>query len=221
MHSFFVLKYLTACKWQLKVLKSYHIYAHIECFSVSKGGMAKIYPPDLSVRDVLPVLELDEILLAVDDAQDPVRVERPDVPRLKPPLPILLVEALRGLLGVLEVPHGDVIPPDVDLTPGTGLVRDPVVPVLPVDQLDVDVHERGARPPGSPVPGGGGGGAGGGLGEAVALNDRHAEAGPAQALCVPGERCSAGQDNTHLAAQQVPGNRIYTTKETRIWSKVN
>ena len=29
---FVVYKYSTACKWQLKVLKSYHIYAHIECF---------------------------------------------------------------------------------------------------------------------------------------------------------------------------------------------
>ena len=37
MRLFCCLKKLTACKWQLKGLTSYHIYAHIECFSVPLG----------------------------------------------------------------------------------------------------------------------------------------------------------------------------------------
>ena len=39
------------------------------------------------------------------------------------------------------------------LSARAGFVSDPVASLLPVDQLDVHVHEWGPGPPGRPVPG--------------------------------------------------------------------
>jgi hypothetical protein len=59
---------------------------------------------DLAERDVLAALELDEVLLAVDDAQHAVAVHDADVARVEPDLAVgVQHKGLRRLLGQLVV----------------------------------------------------------------------------------------------------------------------
>src|SRR5207253_7057674 len=60
---------------------------------------------DLLGRDVLPARRLEEILLPVRDAEEPVRVELPDVARVEP---AVRVPALRRRLRTLVVAERDV-----------------------------------------------------------------------------------------------------------------
>jgi hypothetical protein len=57
----------------------------------------------LTKGDIFAELELDEVLLPVDEPEVAVPVVLPDIARLEPVLPALVVEILRGLLVILEV----------------------------------------------------------------------------------------------------------------------
>ena len=71
----------------------------------------------LAQADILPELQLDQVLLPVHDADRPVLKHLGDVPRTEPPFPTLVVEILCRLLLILEISPSNTCSTNEDLTP--------------------------------------------------------------------------------------------------------
>mmetsp|Transcript_7822 Transcript_7822/g.13409 ORF Transcript_7822/g.13409 Transcript_7822/m.13409 type:complete len:347 (-) Transcript_7822:832-1872(-) len=85
-------------------------------------------------RDVLALGKLEDVLLAVDDADGAVLVHLGDVASAEPPVGR---EGLSGLLGQVVVPREHVRPAHPDLPSPARRVRPPVVHLSHVDELDL------------------------------------------------------------------------------------
>ena len=109
-----------------------HLVSNIYHKPVSKGH--QLDPAYLAQADILPALQLHQILLAVDDLDGAVRAHVTHVPGAEPPPAVLLEELLLGLVRHLVVLLGHVAAAHQDLAPRPLRVGHGVAALLPVDQ---------------------------------------------------------------------------------------
>ena len=109
-------------------------------------GALEVHVLDLLGRDVLALAQLEDVLLAVDNAQVSVHVPQPNVAAVQP---LIRINDLRGLRGVLVVPWEHVGAAVAHLAPalaGHALIDDDAVAhVPPVNRVaHVVSHLHGA-----------------------------------------------------------------------------
>ena len=102
-------------------------------------------PAYLAQADILPALQLHQILLAVDDLDGAVRAHVTHVPGAEPPPAVLLEELLLGLVRHLVVLLGHVAAAHQDLAPRPLRVGHGVAALLPVDQPQVHLLRCNSR----------------------------------------------------------------------------